>query len=63
MRGKPGAFVRATQDLNRASLDRTRLDLYLNSVKRVSETDPSELKQASTLLARSLNIKVDNDWF
>lgn len=63
VRGKPGAFVRAIQDLNRASLDRTRLDLYLHSVKRVSETDPSELKEASTLLARSLNIKVDNDCF
>lgn len=59
VRGKPGAFVRATQDLDRASLDRSRLDLYLSSVKRVSEADPSELKEKSTLLARSLNIKVD----
>jgi len=29
VRGKPGAFVRASQDLNQASLDRTRLDKYL----------------------------------
>src|SRR6516225_2473933 len=63
VRGKPGAFVRATQDLNRASLDRTRLDLYLSTVKRVSEKEPSELKETSTLLARSLNIKVDSDCF
>ena len=33
VRGKPGAFVRATQDLDRASLDRSRLDAYLSSVK------------------------------
>ena len=63
VRGKPGAFVRAIQDLNRASLDRTRLDLYLSTVKRVSEKEPSELKETSTLLARSLNIKVDSDCF
>src|SRR5215472_11542609 len=63
VRGRPGAFVRAIQDLNRASLDRSRLDLYLNAVRRESETDPSELKETSTLLARSLNIKVDSDCF
>ena len=63
VRGKPGAFVRAIQDLNRASLDRSRLDLYLTTVRHVSETDPSQLKEISTLLARSLNIKVDNDCF
>ena len=30
VRGKPGAFVRASQDLDRAALDRSRLDAYLN---------------------------------
>ncbi len=63
VRGRPGAFVRATRDLDRASLDRTRLDLYLNSVKNVSDNDPEKLKERSTLLARSLNIKVDNACF
>lgn len=63
VRGKPGAFVRASQDLDRAALDRTRLDEYLNSVKEASETDPDQLKQRSTLLARSLNIKLDSDCF
>ncbi len=63
VRGKPGAFVRATQDLDRASLDRSRLDVYLGAVKHASDTDPSELKEKSTLLARSLNIKVDNKCF
>ena len=63
VRGKPGAFVRAMQDLNQASLDRSRLDLYLKAVRHTSDTDPGELKETSTLLARSLNIKVDNNCF
>jgi hypothetical protein len=63
VRGKPGAFVRASQDLDRASLDRSRLDAYLSSVRVTSDTDPSELKEKSTLLARSLNIKVDDKCF
>src|SRR5690348_9120352 len=29
VRGRPGAFVRATQDLNQATLDRSRLESYL----------------------------------
>src|SRR5271156_371194 len=36
VRGKPGAFVRASQDLNQASLDRTRVDKYLSEVKETS---------------------------
>ena len=63
VRGKPGAFVRATQDLDRASLDRSRLDVYLSAVRQASDTDPSELKEKSTLSARSLNIKVDDHCF
>jgi hypothetical protein len=63
VRGKPGAFVRASQDLNRAALDRSRLDAYLNAVKNVSDTDPDKLKEESPLLARSLNIKLDDDCF
>ena len=63
VRGKPGAFVRASQDLDLASLDRSRLDAYLSAVRDASDTDPSELKEKSTLLARSLNIKVDNKCF
>lgn len=63
VRGKPGAFVRSSQDLDRAALDRTRLDAYLNSVKYASDSDPDSLKERSTLLARSLNIKLDSDCF
>ena len=33
VRGRPGVFVRASQDLNQASLDRSRLEKYLADVK------------------------------
>jgi len=61
VQGRPGAFVRASQDLNQASLDRSRLDLYLAAVRRINETDPEQLKIASPLLARSLDIKLKPD--
>ncbi len=34
VRGRPGAFVRATQDLNQATLDRSRLERYLGGDPR-----------------------------
>ena len=63
VRARPGAFVRASQDLNQASLDRSRLDTYIAGITQISLTDPNGLKDASKLLARSLNIKVDSDCF
>jgi hypothetical protein len=59
VRGRPGAFVRASQDLNQASLDRSRLDSYLLAIRALNEADPSKLRTAAPLLARSLAIKVD----
>jgi hypothetical protein len=61
VRGRPGAFVRASQDLNQASLDRSRLDKYLKAVRKINGADPEELKKVSPLLARSLDIKIDPD--
>jgi hypothetical protein len=63
VRGKPGAFVRASQDLNQASLDRLRLEKYLSEVKETSETDPKALHERSILLGRTLNIKLDQQCF
>jgi len=63
VQGKPGAFVRASQDLNQASFDRSRLDRYITAVKQTSDTDPKALQERSTLLARSLAIKLDPDCF
>lgn len=63
VQGKPGAFVRASQDLDQAGLDRSRLDAYLAGVRETSETDPKQLHDRSVLLARSLNIKLDQQCF
>jgi hypothetical protein len=60
VRGKPGSFVRASQDLNQAMLDRSRLDTYLVAVRAINASDPSKLKDAAPLLARSLGMKVDD---
>src|SRR5271156_2247833 len=63
VRGRPGAFVRAAQDLHQASLDRARLDTYLGGVKTVDSGDPKTVEDQTKLLARSLNIKVDQQCF
>ncbi|MBV9183340.1 MAG: hypothetical protein JO356_18715 [Acidobacteria bacterium] len=63
VRGKPGAFVRAAQDLDQASLDRARLEAYLAAVRETSIADPEQLKSRTTSLARSLNIKLDQQCF
>src|SRR5579862_9907743 len=59
VRGRPGAFVRTSQDLNQAALDRSRLERYLAAIRALNDTDPSKLAQVAPLLARSLAIKVD----
>jgi len=61
--GRPGAFVRASQDLNQAYLDRSRLDAFLAAIRRNGDADPDHLKAVSTLLARSLKIKLDPNCF
>jgi len=58
---RPGSFVRASQDLNQLSLDKARLDTYLEAVRTINETNPDKLKDVSPLLARSLSIKLDQD--
>lgn len=63
VRNKPGAFVRASQDLDQAALDRSRLDAYLAGIHEASDMDAKTLKDRSLLLARSLKIKIDNDCF
>src|ERR1700731_3010956 len=59
VRGRPGAFVRTSQDLNQAALDRSRLERYLSAIHAINESDPSKLTEAAPLLARSLAIKVE----
>jgi hypothetical protein len=59
VRGKPGTFVRASQDLTQAALDRSRLDAFLDGIHRREASDPTKLERVSPLLARSLQIKID----
>jgi len=60
---RPGAFVRAGQDLQQASWDRLRLDAYLAEVKAISPNDPKVLKDKTELAARSLGIHIDQQCF
>ena len=59
VRGRPGAFVRTSQDLNQAALDRSRLEHYLSTIRALNDAEPAKLAQVAPLLARSLAIKVD----
>lgn len=63
VRGKPGAFVRAAQDLQQASLDRQRLEKYLESLRETYSADPDQLKAHTTVLARSLNMRLEQQCF
>src|SRR5579872_273827 len=57
VRGRPGAFVRASQDLNQATLDHSRLERYLSALHSLEQAGPERLKQGAPLLARSLAVK------
>lgn len=61
VRGRPGSFVRASQDLNLASLDRERINTYLKALRAVQ--DPDKVKDESNTLARSLSLKLNQDCF
>jgi hypothetical protein len=63
VRGKPGTFVRASQDLNQASLDRSRLDQYMQEVRQSEGMDAKALHDRSVLLARTLNIRLEMSCF
>jgi hypothetical protein len=59
VQGRPGAFVRAAQQLNQASLDRARLEIYLSDLRALDSAEQARVKEATPLLARSLAIKVN----
>jgi len=61
VRARPGAFLRAAQELGQASLDRSRVDAFTAEVTRINRTDPTRLQKASPLLARALGVKLDQD--
>jgi hypothetical protein len=56
VRGRPGAFVRASQELNQAMLDRARLEAFLDHVR---QDDPAQVAEVSPRLAESLAVRPD----
>jgi hypothetical protein len=59
VRAQPGAFVRASQDLNQASLDRSRLDTFLGALRSESGNNPDAAQQITTTLATALSVKLN----
>jgi hypothetical protein len=63
VQGRPGAFVRAQQDLTEAGFEQARIEKYLASIRRVPPSDSAELQKHSDLLARTLALKPNTDCF
>lgn len=63
VQGRPGIFVRASQDLAEAGFEQARIEKYLAAMKTVPPGDPKALQEHSTLLARTLNLKPNQDCF
>src|SRR5665213_896973 len=63
VQGRPGAFVRASQDLLEAGFEEARIEKYVASIRRVPPSDATELLKHSDLLARTLDLKPNNDCF
>jgi len=63
VKGRPGIFVRASQDLNEAGFEQARIEKYLNSMRNVDPADPKALSEHSTLLARTLALKPNDNCF
>ncbi|WP_236549570.1 hypothetical protein [Novosphingobium sp. TCA1] len=61
VRGKPGEFVRASQDLNQASLDHSRLAAFMAAIQAQDNSGPEYLRTLAPVLARSLSIKLNDE--
>ena len=55
--------MRAAQDLYAADLTRSRLDAFIDSVKKIANTDPTRLQARSKLLAQTLYLKINTRMF
>src|SRR5436305_5250849 len=47
VRGRPGVFVRASQDLTEAGFEQARIETYLANIRRVPPDDPKGLAEHS----------------
>ena len=63
VKGRPGIFVRASQDLDAGSFEQARIEKYLESMKRVPPNDATALEQHSNFLARTLNLRPNEGCF
>ncbi len=63
VRGRPGIFVRASQDLLEAGFEQARIETYLANMRRVPPDDSKALAEHSDLLSRTLNLKPNGDCF
>ena len=63
VRGRPGVFVRASQDLNEASFEQSRIERYIRSIRRVPPGSPEDLLDHSHKLAATLNLKPNDECF
>ena len=63
VRGRPGVFVRASQDLTEAGFEQARIETYLANIRHVPPDDPKALAEHSEFLARTLNLKPNVDCF
>lgn len=63
VKGRPGIFVRASQDLTEAGFEQARTDKYLEEMKKIPAGDNAALLEHSNLLARTLNLKPNPECF
>jgi hypothetical protein len=63
VKGRPGIFVRASQDLTEAGFEQARIEKYLAEIKQVPPGDAAALAEHSNLLARTLALKPNPDCF
>ncbi|HKY82688.1 MAG TPA: hypothetical protein VJM09_14585, partial [Sphingobium sp.] len=61
VRGRPGEFVRVTQDINKASLDRARLDAFVAGIRSQENSHPEYLRTVAPNLSSSLAVKLNPD--
>src|ERR1700722_11481467 len=63
VKGRPGIFVRASQDLNEAGFEQSRIEKYIASIRQVPPTDPKALPEPPPPLPTPLALKPNEDCF
>ena len=64
VQGRPGIFVRASQDLAAAGFEQARIEKYISSMRELSPAevaDPKQLQGHSKLIAATLALKPNGD--